>query len=600
MQKATRAFLLHSRTRIRFLLATAALVALFSRPAFPAEDAVPQPKRVLYLNSYHKGYRWSDEEERGFLARIREGSKDAEVSFEYLDSMRFDFEKLAPSLAESLSIKYALYRPQVIVTADNRAYDFIAAYRNRLFPGVPVVFCGYNNFSPDILKETGNVTGVNEENDVRALVALALRIQPELTTLAFIASTADETNRRLYDSVVRDVFPTYRTGYNLVVLKDETAEEIRSRLELLPRTTAVFLTGQTVDTENGRPLTSEQSASLITQMGDFPCYTFWDFHLGNGALGGTLITGYDQGAAAGDLALQILAGKPASSIPVLMKTPVTVTFDWERLVHFRIRESTLPAGSVILNQPRSPWAVWPLQVGGMALLILSQTAAILMLLRIVSRRRRELAEAEEKRIALEKRAEERMAELTAANERLKIASETDPLTALANRRAFSRKLDQEFARQKRAGGLFSLIMLDIDHFKRFNDTYGHLEGDECLIKVAAVVADAVRRPYDLAARFGGEEFIAVLPETGMDGALKVARRIHEGVLALKIPHATSETNGYVTVSVGVVTAVPFRAEKPLSLVDMVDGVMYRAKNSGRNRIETADLSRETENAGNPT
>ena len=78
-----------------------------------------------------------------------------------------------------------------------------------------------------------------------------------------------------------------------------------------------------------------------------------------------------------------------------MKTPVTVTFDWERLVHFRIRESTLPAGSVILNQPRSPWAVWPLQVGGMALLILSQTAAILMLLRIVSRRRRELAEAEE-------------------------------------------------------------------------------------------------------------------------------------------------------------------------------------------------------------
>lgn len=550
------------------------------------------PKRILFINSYHKGYTWGDDIEKGFLERLNGQGMQTEVSFEYLDSLRYTYEQLAPTIAETLKIKYADPRPDIVVVSDTTAFSFLKTWRDSLFPGVPAVFCGYNNFTPEALGTMRNVTGVNENIDIIALVKLALSVQPNLTTLAFIVSTGDATNRSLYDSVVRYAYPAFRSGYNVVLIKDETMSGIKDRLALLPRSTAVFLTGQTTEQTQGRALSPEENAKMITEISSYPCYAAWEFQMGYGTLGGNLITGREQGAAAGDMTLQILAGLPADSIPVLMQTPTTPVFDWRTMTRFGIRESALPPGSVILRKPESPWAVWPIQVGGIVFLVLAETVSILMLLRLGQSRRRTLAELAEERALLGQRVAERTAELTAANERLKIASETDPLTGLANRRAFSRKLEQEFSRLKRTGGMLSLIMLDIDHFKRFNDTYGHLEGDECLIRVASVVGESVQRPYDLAARFGGEEFIAILPETGMEGAMKVAQRIHEGVSALMIPHATSETHGYVSVSVGVITALPFRANKPLTMVDMVDGIMYRAKNAGRNRIEAVDFTRE--------
>ncbi len=549
-------------------------------------------QRVLFINSYHKGYAWSDDIEHGFLDRMEDSNRGVEVSFEYLDGKRFIFSDLAAAIADSMYIKYREYAPNLIVTSDNIAFDFVKRYRNRLFPGVPVVFCGYNNFTGDEIRDMPGVTGVNERTDVIGLVNLALRIRPDTTTLAFIVSSADETNKILLDSVIREAYPRYIGSHNVIILKDEPLREIERRLALLPRTTAVFLTGQTSDFGNGRSLTPEESAAMVSVITNFPAYTFWEFYLGSGVLGGTMITGYDQGKAAADMALQILGGTPVSAIPPLMVTPTRLKFDWRVMARLGIRESSLPPGSAIINRPDSPWKVWPIQAAGILFLVISETVSILMLLRLVRSRRTALRELAEERSQLERRVEERTAELQSVNERLQIASETDPLTALANRRAFSKKLEQEFPRLRRSGGLLSLIMLDIDHFKRFNDTYGHLEGDECLIKVASVIAEACHRPYDLAARFGGEEFIAILPETGHEGAMKVANQIREGVARLSIPHATSETGGYVTVSMGVVTAIPFREDKPLTLVDIADGIMYRAKNSGRNRIEFVDLSRE--------
>lgn len=565
-----------------FLMATVMLMG--------AEAQTQQ--RVLFINSYHKGYAWSDDIEHGLLDRITARNNGVEVSFEYLDSKRFRFDELAPTIAESMYIKYREYLPNLIVTADNTAFAFVKQYRDYLFPGVPVVFCGFNNFTSAETEGMTQVTGVTEQTDVIGLVNLALRIQPEITTLAFIVSSADNTNRILLDSVVSEAYPRFKGSYNVVILKDEPLKEVERRLALLPRTTAVFLTGQTSDFGEGRALTPEESGAMISGISSFPSYTFWEFYLGKGVLGGALITGYDQGKEAADMALQILSGTPAASIPPLLVTPTRLEFDWKVMAKLGIRVSSLPPGSEIINKPESPWTVWPLQAAGILILVISETISILMLLRLVRSRRTALRELAEERAQLEQRVEERTAELKNVNERLQIASETDPLTALSNRRAFSKKLEQEFLRLRRSGGLLSLIMLDIDHFKRFNDTYGHLEGDECLIRVAAVIAEAIHRPYDLAARFGGEEFIVILPETGREGAMKVALMIQEGVAALSIPHATSETAGYLTVSMGVITAVPFREDKPLTLVDIVDGIMYRAKNTGRNRIECVDLAHE--------
>jgi len=164
-------------------------------------------------------------------------------------------------------------------------------------------------------------------------------------------------------------------------------------------------------------------------------------------------------------------------------------------------------------------------------------------------------------------------------------SRIDPLTDLHNRRYFDERLPKEYSRHSRSGAEISLLILDVDHFKKFNDTYGHVQGDECLQKVAAVIKECLFRPPDVAARYGGEEFVCLLPETNQQGAMRVAENIREGVLKLAVPHADSSAAQVVTVSVGVVTALCFKGGDARNLVIKADEQLYKAKSGGRNRVE---------------
>ncbi len=166
---------------------------------------------------------------------------------------------------------------------------------------------------------------------------------------------------------------------------------------------------------------------------------------------------------------------------------------------------------------------------------------------------------------------------------------TDPLTDLYNRRYFDDSLDTEFYRLRRSGAPLSLIMLDIDHFKQFNDTYGHLEGDICLKKVAAVIKSTAARAYDITARFGGEEFSIVLPETDNYTAIQIAEKIRLSVERLNIPHSESDHSDHVTLSAGVATAYTAAIPSPDSLIALADKALYSAKKNGRNCTKTSNL-----------
>jgi diguanylate cyclase (GGDEF)-like protein/PAS domain S-box-containing protein/hemerythrin-like metal-binding protein len=181
-----------------------------------------------------------------------------------------------------------------------------------------------------------------------------------------------------------------------------------------------------------------------------------------------------------------------------------------------------------------------------------------------------------------KRAEEALRE---SNRKLEALSITDGLTGVANRRRFDEVLAQEHARHARTGAELSLILLDIDLFKSFNDSYGHVSGDECLRQVAHVIDDCNARPADLAARYGGEEFACILPETDCYGAVAIAEKIRRGIQALAIPHKGSNVAKCVTASLGVVTAHCISNESVMDLVTQVDELLYRAKSNGRNRVE---------------
>jgi diguanylate cyclase (GGDEF)-like protein len=174
--------------------------------------------------------------------------------------------------------------------------------------------------------------------------------------------------------------------------------------------------------------------------------------------------------------------------------------------------------------------------------------------------------------------------------RLKQASDTDGLTLVANRRCFDETLIKEFQRIKRLNfnkeikHSLSLILLDVDHFKKYNDNYGHVEGDYCLQRVARTLSKEVNRPGDLVARYGGEEFVVLLPNTSLEDAGLVAERLRRAVEGLKISHAFSKTSSIVTISLGVSSLIPDMHVTFNMFVDSADKAMYQAKTAGRNRI----------------
>jgi diguanylate cyclase (GGDEF)-like protein/PAS domain S-box-containing protein len=177
-----------------------------------------------------------------------------------------------------------------------------------------------------------------------------------------------------------------------------------------------------------------------------------------------------------------------------------------------------------------------------------------------------------------------ISKLKKTEELLRRLSTIDELTGLANRRAFDLSLDKEWRRALRDGHRISLMMIDVDFFKKYNDTYGHLKGDACLKSVAEVLGSFARRPGDKVARFGGEEFVAVLSLLEKQHAASLAEKIRLDVEALRIPHEKSDINDYVTVSIGVVSIIPQQNMSPVDLIKSADEALYKAKEEGRNRV----------------
>ncbi len=173
--------------------------------------------------------------------------------------------------------------------------------------------------------------------------------------------------------------------------------------------------------------------------------------------------------------------------------------------------------------------------------------------------------------------------LLIANQELQKLALSDGLTQLANRRRFDEHLADEWQRLARDQRPLSLILCDLDHFKRYNDTFGHPAGDRCLIRVARALLSGPQRPADLVARYGGEEFAIILPNTDTNGAWRIAQKIHNSIRALKIAHATDNEKPYVTVTMGVSTIIPGRETTAQVLLQAADLALYHAKQQGRDR-----------------
>jgi diguanylate cyclase (GGDEF)-like protein/PAS domain S-box-containing protein len=175
------------------------------------------------------------------------------------------------------------------------------------------------------------------------------------------------------------------------------------------------------------------------------------------------------------------------------------------------------------------------------------------------------------------------AKLRKANQELQHLVNIDGLTQIANRRRFDQVVQKEWYRHLRSQEYLSLILIDIDFFKFYNDHYGHQQGDDCLVQVAQVIDRTPQRPGDLAARYGGEEFVVILPNTDKEGALKLATAIQEAIATLQIPHVKSQVSQYITLSLGISSLIPSQETSVDELIAQADQALYQAKQRGRNR-----------------
>jgi len=177
-----------------------------------------------------------------------------------------------------------------------------------------------------------------------------------------------------------------------------------------------------------------------------------------------------------------------------------------------------------------------------------------------------------------------LSELKEANFKLESLSTLDGLTGISNRRSFDNYIDISLKNCARSDKPISLIMADIDYFKNYNDNYGHLQGDDCLIKVAKTMSSSVKRPLDFVARYGGEEFAVILPETDEEGAKVIAETIRKNIEELKITHEHSAAAPYVTLSLGIETMFPKLDYSVSGLIENADKALYKAKQNGRNQF----------------
>ncbi len=319
---------------------------------FGGESASHAKPRILILHSYHKGYEWTDRVMEGMESLVQKEAPDAELFVEYMDTKRHAPETIFPELYRLYAQKYGDREKQfdVILCADDNALDFLLAFRDELFPSVPVVFCGINDFEEARIFGHRGFTGVTEQYDLQGTLEIALKLHPDTEHVAVVSDVTPSGRANM--ERLRKIASRFQNRVNFIELDGLTAPALMEALSALPAHTVVLILSYFRD-EEGRFFTVEEGNALVCQSSRRPVYTPWGFKVKSGVVGGRVVSGRKQGETATRLAVQILRGKAAGSIPVIRESPNVFMFDYRALQQFGIDRKNLPRASVILNDPNT-------------------------------------------------------------------------------------------------------------------------------------------------------------------------------------------------------------------------------------------------------
>jgi PAS domain S-box-containing protein len=351
---------------------------------------------VLVLHSYHRGLEWTDSIMQGIEAEFAKQAIRPEIHVEYMDTKRHLPATVFPTLHDLYVKKYGKTQPELIIVSDDNAYEFILTFREELFPGVPVVFCGVNYFDPARLAGSQGITGIVEGVDILGTLEAALRLHSETERIFVINDTT--TTGQANKQVVKEIIPRFSERIDFNFLEALSMEELQGALQTLPPKSLVLLLSFNRD-RAGRTFTYQEAIRQIAPHNKAPMYGVWEFYLGRGIVGGKLTRGLDHGRAAATMGLSILRGEAAENIPVVFEGINSFMFDYPVLRKFGIDIEQLPPGSIVANKPESFYhrnKGLVLAVGGViaALTLL----ALFLTLNIIKRKRAEenLRESEER------------------------------------------------------------------------------------------------------------------------------------------------------------------------------------------------------------
>jgi PAS domain S-box-containing protein len=397
-------------------------LAAFLVLSFLTRGNAAETKEILVLHSYHDGLVWTDDIMKGIHSVFNKYDPFIEIHVEYMDTKRY-FDglkgKYLTRLHDMYKDKYSEKKPDMIISSDDNAFQFLLKHHNELFPGTPIVFCGVNNFEGTMLAGHDLVTGVIEFLDKKANVDIALKLHPEANKIAIITDTSEtgNANRKILEQLAGE----YEGRAEFVFLdKDNTGltlQELLDNLRQLPEKSIVYYSDFL--RSRGEYISQEIAVPQISSVSKLPIYTHYNEILGLGVVGGKLVNGYSHGRKAAQMASDILRGKPVSSLPVYKESINTLMFDYKQLTRFGIDEKDLPEGSEVIDRPSSfyreyKWLVWSV-LSAFSILVIS---LIIISVNVVKRKKAE----EKLKIAndeLEQKVEDRTKDLSNSNVALK-------------------------------------------------------------------------------------------------------------------------------------------------------------------------------------
>jgi two-component system cell cycle sensor histidine kinase/response regulator CckA len=404
----------HSNRSARFLLIFLSIAVLIGAKLSFASytSAENNKKNVLILNSYHQGYKWTNDEIKGIITALDPAKKNLNIYIEYMGTKWVSDDQYFEQLSLTMKHKFRNVRFDVIVLSDNDALNFMIKYRDDIFGKVPTVFCGVNYFTDNDLKGQPLYTGINETADVKGSLEIAMKLHPS-TKKIFIINDTTITGQRIHDELTK-VIPDFQNKVQFEFLEDIEMGRLLEAVEKLPSDSLIFYTLFFRD-KAGKFYEYDESISLIAQRAKVPVYGTWDFSLGYGIVGGLLTSGYDQGTDAGKMALSVLNGGKIENIPVTRQSPTRYMFDYHQMERFGVKRSDLPQDSVVINEPASFYAlnkgmVWGIFAGMTGLIFV-----VIILLVNIHRRKDAEKELLKGRNELEARIQQRTAELSKTN-----------------------------------------------------------------------------------------------------------------------------------------------------------------------------------------